>query len=89
MEQKDQHMIHLKTRPVKGVEQRFAILIEPDTFVPTPKVSPKQNDEELYAHVEAHGFARIHEFEEDNPFHLKRNYTVLNPKEFKEQWMGD
>lgn len=80
--------IHLKTKPVEGKEQRFAILIEPE-FVPTPKVHPSVNELELQATIREHGQARIHEFEEQNPFHLKERMTVLTPDEFAKEWIGD
>ena len=84
-------MIHLKTRHKPGVERRFAVLIEPDPdgFVFSPKASPEDNDKELHEYCEKHGEVRIWEFEESNPFQLKRNYTTLTPEQFKAEWIGD
>lgn len=81
-------IIHLKTIPKPGVEQRYAILIEPE-FIPTTKASHEDNDRELNEVIKEHGEVRIHEFEVTNPFQLKRDYTVLTPEQFKSEWMGD
>jgi hypothetical protein len=78
--------IHLKTKPGEG--QRFAILIEPE-FIPTPKVSPKDNDKELQDTVQSHGKAVLARFEEKNPFQLEKDTVTLTPEEFERDWIGD
>ena len=83
--------IHLKTKLDKNQrleDQRFAILIEPD-FTPTPKVSPKENDNCLLACIKEHGWAVIHQFEKDNPFILEPEPTTLTPGQFEKEWIGD
>jgi hypothetical protein len=81
-------IIHLKTKPKPGAEQRFAILIDPE-FIPTPKMSPEDNDKELIQAIKDHGEAVIHEFEVTNPFQLKRNRTFLSPEQLEAEWIGD
>jgi len=82
-------MIHLKTKPANGKTQRFAILIEPDDFIPTPKAPPQDNDQELFQIIRNHGEAIIWEFEEQNPFNLKERHTILTPEKFEAEWIGD
>lgn len=79
-------MTHLKTKPIAGKEQRFAILIEPE-FVATPKRHPLENDAELLALIKEHGTVRIHEFETVNPFQLLPRYTELTPEQFEAEWI--
>lgn len=84
-------MIHLKTKPKPGEQQRFAILLEPE-FVHNPKASPKQNDADLNAVIKEHGKAVIREWlpHRSEPEWIISNLSVeLSPEQFEQEWIGD
>ncbi len=72
--------IHIKSKPLKGVEQRFGIIVVPNIIA---------NDAELYTSVRAFGKAEFRLFTEDNPLELEARITRLTPAEFEAFWMGD
>jgi len=75
--------LHLKTRPKKDEEQRFALLLRPQ------EQSGLTCDKELYQRIREHGRAVIWIYKPDNPFQLEEKPVMLSPEEFERQWIGD
>lgn len=75
-------MMHLKSKAGKGLDRKFAVLLE-------PKINPSavSSDEQMYSEVAKNGKAVVAQFEDDL-IHLKPQ-EEMTPQTFEAAWMGD